>query len=268
VISGTTAPARVRSVDLMGIRIDAIREDECVGLVMSRWEAGRGGWIVTPNLDHLRRLTGEVGYRELVADADLCVADGMPLVWAARLQGTPLPERVAGSNLIWSLSAAAAQRGAPIFLLGGDPGSAERATAVLRGRFPALRVAGVHCPPRGFEQDDAERGRIVRALLDARPAVVFVGLGSPKQERLIREMRAHLPSTWWIGVGISFSFVAGTVKRAPRWMQRAGLEWLHRLACEPRRLARRYLVDGWPFALVLFSSSVRRRIAAPAEVRT
>ena len=262
--SEPVAPA----VDLMGVRVHAIREDECVRMVCSDLDAGRGGWIVTPNLDHLRRLVGEKSYRDLCASADLCVADGMPLVWAARLQGTPLPERVAGSNLIWSLSRAAAQRGFSIYLLGGEPGTAESAADVLCTHFPRLRVAGIHCPEFGFERKRAEVSDIAWRLIQARPDIVFVALGSPKQEKLIRDMRALLPSSWWLGIGISFSFVAGEVKRAPRWMQRAGLEWTHRLAQEPRRLARRYLVDDAPFAVVLLANSVRRRLGFRTEVGT
>lgn len=244
-------PARLPVIALRGISIHAVSERECVDHVFDELGAGRGGWIVTPNLDHLRRLTRDANFRSLCERAELRVADGMPLLWAARLQGTPLPERVAGSNLIWSLSERAARAGRSVYLLGGDPGTAEESARVLRERFTSLRIAGIHCPAPGFERDAQALAQISAELARSGADLVLVALGSPKQEQLIAQLCAQLPRAWWIGIGISFSFVAGRVTRAPRWMQRLGLEWVHRLAQEPRRLARRYLVDGLPFAAAL-----------------
>jgi N-acetylglucosaminyldiphosphoundecaprenol N-acetyl-beta-D-mannosaminyltransferase len=224
--------------------------------------AGRGGCIVTPNLDHLRRLARDAGLRDRYALADLRVADGMPLVWASRLQKTPLPARVAGSDLIWSLSAAAAARGLSVFLLGGDPGTAEEAARRLRSEWPTLRVAGTACPPFGFEQRPELVDGLARALLQARPDLVYVGLGSPKQEALIERLRHTLPHAWWMGVGVSFSFVSGRVRRAPGWVRRIGFEWLHRLAQEPRRLAGRYLIDDLPYGAGLLARSLLRGLRA------
>ncbi|MBL8765427.1 MAG: WecB/TagA/CpsF family glycosyltransferase, partial [Phycisphaerae bacterium] len=236
------------AVDLLGVDVHAISEVRCVDFIAAELAAGRGGWVVTPNLDHLRRLVRESEFRELCARADLRVADGMPLVWAARLQRTPLPERVAGSNLIWSLARRSAREAWRVFLLGGDPGTADGAAEVLRASFPGLVIAGTHCPAPGFERDPARRAALIEALARAAPDVVFVALGSPKQERLIDALRGLHPRAWWLGVGISFSFVTGDVKRASPLVRRLGLEWLHRLVQEPRRLFKRYLVHGIPFA--------------------
>lgn len=223
--------------------------------VFDRLAAGEGGWVVTPNLDHLRRLVRIREFQRLCSGADLRVADGMPLVWASWLKGTPLPGRVAGSSLISTLAAAAATHRRSIYLLGGSPGTAAAAAAVLKRRHPELAIAGVSCPPPGFEDDPARVDALRGSLVAAAPDLVFVGLGSPKQEWLIHELRRELPRTWWLGLGISFSFLSGAVRRAPGWMQRSGLEWLHRLAQEPRRLARRYLVHGVPFAMYLLTVS-------------
>lgn len=251
-----------RRIELLGIPLDALTEAECVQHVVDALAAGRGGWVVTPNLDHLRRLVNDAAFRALCADADLAVADGMPLVWASRLQGTPLPERVAGSSLVSTVAAAAARAGRSIYFLGGDEGTADAAADVLRRRCPGLRVAGTHCPSVGFDQDPRQMAEI-RARLQASAAdIVYVALGSPKQERVIVALRDSLPNAWWLGIGISFSFLAGTVKRAPRWVQRLGLEWAHRLVQEPRRLVRRYLVQGLPFAGRLLLVSFRRRARA------
>jgi N-acetylglucosaminyldiphosphoundecaprenol N-acetyl-beta-D-mannosaminyltransferase len=253
---------RLPSIELEGVRLHALREDQCVDHIMESLSFGRGGWVVTPNLDQLRRLVRDEALRESYARADLSVADGMPLVWASRLQRTPLPERVAGSDLIWSLSAAAAERGRSVYFLGGDPGTAEECASRLAARFPTLKVAGTSCPEVGFEQRPECIAELVAALGAQRPDIVFVALGSPKQEALIQRLRQTLPHAWWLGVGISFSFVAGRVNRAPEWLRGLGLEWAHRLVQEPRRLARRYLVDGLPFGAMLTFRAMLRGLRA------
>jgi N-acetylglucosaminyldiphosphoundecaprenol N-acetyl-beta-D-mannosaminyltransferase len=249
-----------RAIYLRGIRIHAITEVQSVRYVLDNLADGHGGWVVTPNLDHLRRLSADRKLRALYSHATLVVPDGMPLIWAARLQGTPLPERVAGSSLITSLSAEAAREGRSIFLLGGDPGTADGAAKVLRGTFPGITIAGTHCPPLGFEKDPSRLQEVIDLLQEARPDIVYVALGSPKQEWLIGQLKGYLPRAWWLGIGISFSFVSGHVRRAPHWMQRAGLEWVHRLCQEPRRLAKRYLVHGLPFAGSLLTGAVIHRV--------
>lgn len=252
---GYPAAAPADTVCLRGVSIHRLTEAACVERICGALSQGQGGTVVTPNLDHLRRCASDATFRSLVADAELVVADGMPLVWASRLQGTPLPERVAGSNLIVSLSAAAASHGYSIFLLGGAPGTAQLAGDVLRTRFPHLNVAGACCPPAGFERDPDYVALLADQLEASRADIVFVALGSPKQEKLIERLRPTLPGAWWLGVGISFSFLCGDVRRAPLWMQSAGLEWMHRLAQEPRRLFKRYLVTGLPFAADLLARS-------------
>jgi len=228
---------------------------------MSELRHGRGGWIATANLDHLRMLRKCEKFRDAYAQATVVVADGMPLIWASRLRGTPLPERVAGSDLIYSLTQAAAREGRRCFLLGGNPGTAEGAAAGLAEQAPGLNIVGTYCPPMGFDKDPEAMAELRRQLVESGADVLFVALGAPKQELLIRTMRSALPNAWWIGVGISFSFVCGDVRRAPRWMQRVGLEWLHRMASEPKRLSSRYLVHGLPFAIRLLTRSTLQRFA-------
>ena len=184
----------------------------------------------------------------------------MPLIWASRIQGTPLPGRVAGSDLVTSLSVAAGQGGRSAYLIGGAPGTAEAAASVLQHRCSGLKVAGTYCPRVGFQNDPDQMAGIERRLCEARPDIIYVALGSPKQEWLISRLRDRLPGSWWLGVGISFSFLCGDVRRAPRWMQRTGLEWVHRLVQEPRRLAKRYLIQGIPFAGSLFVGAALVRV--------
>jgi N-acetylglucosaminyldiphosphoundecaprenol N-acetyl-beta-D-mannosaminyltransferase len=251
-------PPRIR---LMGMPVDPLTQAGVIDRILQDLAQSRGGWVITPNLDQLRQYYHAPPLRAMYEEAQLVLADGMPLLWAGRLQRTPLPQRVAGSELIYTLTTAAARAGRSVYLLGGNPGAAERAGVVLRRLNPGLNVAGTFCPPFGFERDPAQVQAIVDALLAARPDIVFVGLGFPKQEHLIRTLRAHLPGAWFLGVGISFSFVCGDIRRAPLWMQRAGLEWAHRMFQEPSRLFRRYVLHDMPFAARLIASAVRKRFA-------
>ncbi len=254
------ADRSVAHMRLMGTPMAVVTEGAAVRAVLDEARTGRGHWTITANVDHLRRYHREPVARDLLDEADLVVPDGMPLIWASRLAGEPLPERVSGSSMVWTICRAAGARGQSVFLLGGDPGVAERAAAILVGRCPGLEIAGTACPPKGFESDERELDRIRAQLTDAAPQIVFVALGFPKQDLLIRSLRSALPRASFLGVGISLSYVTGDVSRAPDWLCRLGLEWAFRLSQEPtRRLVRRYLVDGLPFALRLMASAARHR---------
>ena len=251
-----------QTAPIMGLPFDGVDEVTLARLLLEGARAGVGGWVVTPNLDILRQFTTDRESRELILAATHRIADGLPIVWASRLAGTPLPERVPGSDLVLSLPRAAATAGLPVFLLGGNPGTAAAAAERLEALCPDLEEVGSYCPPFGFEHDPAELERIRQALRDARPALVLVGLGFPKQEQLIRSLRSEFPATWFVGVGISLSFLAEEQPRAPVALQRLGLEWLHRLLHEPRRLFRRYVVHGIPFALRLFGWALAQRLSS------
>lgn len=261
VATTSPSPKTLATVSLMGLRLAALSERETIECVLGALSEGHGGWLCTANLDILRQWRDSADVRALVSKADLVVADGMPLIWAGGLQGSPFPQRVAGSTLLLTLTAAAAQAGASIFLLGGNPGTADGAGRVLAERNPGLRVTGTMCPPFGFERDPEWQARLARALREAAPDIVYVGLGFPKQERLIVSVRSILPQTWFISCGVSFSFLAGEFPRAPAVLQRLGLEWLHRMAHEPKRLYHRYLVKGMPFFFQLLWSALAARWA-------
>lgn len=262
----TLEPATLKVVRIGGVELHAITERQCIDHILASLADGVGGTVVTPNLDIVRNCRNDLSFATLVAESDLAVPDGTPLIWASKLQGTPLPQRIAGSDLISSLSAAAADAGRSIFLLGGAPGSAEGAAAILRQRSPSLKITGTYCPPMGFEKDLDELSKIQTLLDAARPDIVWVALGSPKQERVIAALKKTLPEAWWLGVGISFSFLTGTVSRAPRWLQKLGLEWFHRMYQEPGRLAKRYLVQGLPFFGVLMAGAAYNRVTGNRSV--
>jgi N-acetylglucosaminyldiphosphoundecaprenol N-acetyl-beta-D-mannosaminyltransferase len=252
---------RSETAPIMGLPFHRVDHRTLVHMFLEGVRARTGGWIVTPNLDILRQFTTSAESRRLILDASHRVADGLPIVWASRLAGIPVPERVPGSDLVLSMPAAAAGAGLSVFLLGGNPGVAAAAARQLEARCPGLHGVDYYCPPFGFENDPRELERIRKSLRQARPALVLIGLGFPKQERLIRVLRAEMPETWFVGVGISLSFLAGEQPRAPAALQRLGLEWMHRLWHEPRRLFRRYVVQGFPFVLRLFTWALIHRLA-------
>ncbi len=252
-------------IDLMGLPVDCITEAGAIAVVIDGLEKGEGGWVMTPNLDQLRQFRSRPELRGFFSQADLIVADGTPLVWASRLQRTPLPERIAGSDLVWSLTAEAALYDRSIYLLGEMPEARRLAESTIRRHYPGARIVGSCSPPLGFEHDPGEVERIRRGVVESQPDIVYVALGFPKQERLIAALRPDLPSAWFVGVGISLSFIGGTVKRAPQWVIDAGLEWIHRLAQEPHRLAGRYVLRGLPFASRLFLSALGRRAFGRAQ---
>jgi N-acetylglucosaminyldiphosphoundecaprenol N-acetyl-beta-D-mannosaminyltransferase len=247
--------------DLAGVPIDPIRMTEA----MSRLRAAIGGptlfQVSTINLDFVVHAQSDPQIRRIFERSDLNVADGAPVVWLGRLLGTKVPERVAGADLVPALVGVAAEVGARVFLLGGERGVAAEAAARLTARYPALIVAGTYEPPRASieEMNNAE---ILARIEEARPDVLLVALGHPKQERWIDMNRDRLPVSVAIGVGCVLDLIAGRSHRAPRWMQKVGLEWAYRLAQEPRRLVGRYVTDAvWLVPIV--AAGLRERMIAP-----
>jgi len=248
-------------VSFVGTVFDNLTMAEVIGRIDEMVWQKIPRMIVTANVDHILRMHENQEYAELVQHADMVLADGQPIVWAVHMLGQPLKERVAGSDLLLRLCKHAAKRGHRIFLMGGDPGVAETARDVLQRRFSGLQVVGTYCPPKGFEKSIDDNQKVVEAVRSASPDILFVALGSPKQEKWIAEYRHqyHVPVS--IGVGISLSFVSGHVKRAPLWMQHVGLEWVHRLWCEPYRLCHRYLIHGPAFIPLVIREFILNRLS-------
>jgi N-acetylglucosaminyldiphosphoundecaprenol N-acetyl-beta-D-mannosaminyltransferase len=247
-------------INVCGAGVDPCGMAEAVRRIVERAEkGGPPALVVTPNAHHVALLQDVAEFRAVYRSAWLSVPDGMSLVWASRLLGTPLPEKVSGIDLFVQVCAAAAGTGLRIFLLGGRPGAADEAARVVEARFPGLRIAGTYCPPLGFEEDAEEGERALVAVRDAAPHILFVALGAPKQELWMYENRERLGVPVSLGVGATFDFVAGMIRRAPKWMQNNGMEWLYRAGTEPRRLGKRYLVTTPRFVWLLLKQYVRRR---------
>lgn len=231
-------------VNICGTLIDPYTLDEAIEeIIRYASSTASPAYVVTPNAQHILLLQQDSAFREAYRNALLVVPDGVPLLWAATFLRTPLRGRVNGTDLFEKLCAVAAQQGLRVFLLGGNPGSADGAAQTLRLRHPQLQVAG-YCPPRGFEKDPIELGQITAKIKSAMPHLLFVGLGSPKGEQWIYSYHREVGVPISVGVGASLDLVAGVFKRAPKHMQERGLEWLYRLLIEPRRLWRRYLLGN------------------------
>jgi N-acetylglucosaminyldiphosphoundecaprenol N-acetyl-beta-D-mannosaminyltransferase len=230
-------------VEIAGVHVDNVSMAEAIVRIEELIRHRQPCYVVTPNADHAVRIHQDAAFRHAYRQAALVLADGMSLVWAARLLRTPLKEKVSGSDLFPIFAEVAARRGHRLFFLGGKPAAAQRSAEVLTQRWPGLQVVGVYCPPMGFERDPAENHKAIEMIRSTRPDVLFVGLGSPKQELWIHQHHRQYDVPVSVGIGGTFEFVSGMVPRAPRVMQKVGLEWFWRLAAEPRRMYRRYLIE-------------------------
>lgn len=254
-----TRAAADRSVRVGALRVDAVTLAGALDAVEALVRARRGGAVFTPNVDHVVLAEHHRAFAGAYARADLSLADGMPVVWATRWLGRPVPEKVSGSDLVLPLLERAAARGFRVYLLGGGPGAAEEAMRRLARALPHLVVCG-HAAPRIDERGDPSDWReVARAASATRPDLVLVALGAPKQELFIDACRDELAPAVALGLGASLDFLAGRVRRAPGWVSRAGLEWAWRLSREPRRLWRRYLLRDPEFAAILARQWRRER---------
>jgi N-acetylglucosaminyldiphosphoundecaprenol N-acetyl-beta-D-mannosaminyltransferase len=242
--------------DILGCPIDRLSLDEAVARCRELIEEpGRTASQVSVNAAKLVALREDARLRRAVFDCDLVTADGQSVVWASRLLGDPLPERVAGIDLMARLVEAAEEHGYRVFFLGATPGVLARAVAELRARHPRLHVAGAR---DGYFRPDDESA-VREEIRAAAPDILFVAMGSPRKEHWVAAA-PDLDVGFAMGVGGSLDVIAGHVRRAPRLVQRLGLEWLFRLAQEPRRLVRRYVTTNTRFLLLLTRELTHRRI--------
>jgi N-acetylglucosaminyldiphosphoundecaprenol N-acetyl-beta-D-mannosaminyltransferase len=244
-------------VTICGVDIDKYSFAEAVAGILSHARLRKPPeYVVTPNAHHIVMLQNDLLFRKVYQQARWVVPDGVSLLWAARFLSMPLSGRVNGTDLLESLCEMSASMGLKVFFLGGRPTSAQKAAAVLQQRHPNLEVS-TYCPPFGFHTDPQEQQRINAAIRAADPDLLFVGLGAPKQEYWIASHYKALNVPVSLGIGVSFELVSGMVTRAPRWMQKMGLEWFFRLLMEPRRLWQRYLVGNGVFIGLVLKQKLR-----------
>jgi N-acetylglucosaminyldiphosphoundecaprenol N-acetyl-beta-D-mannosaminyltransferase len=240
--------------------VDALTFGEALRQIESLVDRGLGGAVYTPNVDHIVKAESNGAFRRAYEHVSLSLADGMPLVWVGRLLGCRLPERVAGSDLLLPLMKRAAFRRWRVYLLGGAPGSAETAARVLAEKYGVTVVGWDDCRIAGDGTDVGGHDSAARVRA-AKPDLILVGLGPPKQELWIHRTAGLVCPSVALGIGAGLDFLAGRHKRAPRWMAQSGFEWAFRLLLEPRRLWRRYLVESPRFLWVVLATWMSPRSA-------
>ncbi|MGS2778926.1 WecB/TagA/CpsF family glycosyltransferase [Robertmurraya sp. GLU-23] len=219
-------------------------------------------YIVTCNVDHIMKLQSDEEFSKVYNQADLVVADGVPIIWASKLLGTPLKEKVSGSDIIPNLAEHFEDKRYKLYFLGAGPGVASKAKENLLKDYPQMQIVGTYSPTYGFEKKPDEINEIINDIKAKKPDILFVGVGAPKQEKWIYEHYQELNVPVSLGIGATIDFLAGNVRRAPVFMQKAGLEWFWRLMQEPKRLWKRYLVEDSQFLLMvlkeIFNKNRRR----------
>lgn len=255
-----------RKISVANIGFHNVTMEEAVTcIVQMAQKTERPRYVCTGNLDHLVTLEHDAEFRAIYEKSDLTLADGKPVVLLSQLSGgEPLRERVTGSDLFWELARASAVTGLRLFFLGGAEGAAEGAKAAVLRRYPAAVICGIYCPPKETFATEAEQTRIREAVQASDADILFVGFGAPKQEKWIAANKDLLSVPVSIGVGGSFEMASGLVRRAPGWMQEAGLEWAYRFLQEPTRLWERYFVRDLPFLMTLVCRVLAERGACSA----
>lgn len=243
------SPSGIPAMKVLDVPVSLVNMHSAVANILKWVRSGQSQFVCVRDVHGLMRAVEDPDLMALHFDAGMITPDGMPLVWLSRWRGHGDVGRVCGADLVDALCEASVKAGVSHYFYGGKPGVAERMVDRLTQKYPGLQIAGVGTPPFRplTAEEDAEAVAQINA---AKPGVVWVGISTPKQEFWMRDHVNSIPGATLIGVGAAFDFHSGDVKRAPRWMHHRGLEWLHRLASEPRRLWRRYLVLAPKFVLM------------------
>ena len=250
-IEGARPDSSVGVVPIGPIKISLLSAEQLTQRLMGHAFGDVTQHVVTANAQFYVLAEEREDFRNCIRGADYVCADGVSIVVACKWLGRAKATRIPGVDLVSDLCGGAAGLALKVFFLGGNPGAAERSAAILTERFPGLRVAGICCPPKGFQSDPELLGNVLSQIKESRAAILFVALGAPFQEFFIQDHIRPMNIPVAIGIGGSLDIIAGEFKRAPRYMQRLGLEWAFRLAQEPRRLARRYIVGNTLFLFYL-----------------
>lgn len=243
-------------IEFLNTYIDNITMSEAVKKIDMLIKANGPTYIVTPNLDHIVTIERDEKFAEIYRKADLIVTDGKPLIWIAKLKGTPIKEKISGSDLFPNVCKLATERKYKIFILGAAEGVAEKAAFNLEQKYPGLKIAGTYSPPVGFEKDTNELRKIKTKIIEASPEILAVSLGSPKGEKFIFDHLNEYNVPISMSIGATIDFEAGNIKRAPKWMSEFGLEWLYRITQDPRRLIGRYFYDAFKIIPIILKYKI------------
>lgn len=222
--------------------------DEIDGFIRER----KKSYIVAINVDVVMKMENDDYLRRISNEADMVLVDGKPLIWISKLYKRQIKEKVSGSDLVPQMCKRAADENYIIFIIGGKDGVAEQAKKKLEQKFPGIRIVGTYAPPLGFENDESELDKINQMITDAHPDLLIGCLGCPKQEKWIYENYMKYDATVSVCAGATVDFLAGNIKRAPRWMSDHGLEWFYRFLQEPKRMFKRYFLDDVKILRLIF----------------
>lgn len=266
-VNGSAMPPP-RVVSLFGLEFHAMDFGSAVDAIADAARRREKGLVITPNVDHIVTVHRRPEVRRIYRGARFLFADGMPIIWTSRLvPGKSLPGRITGADLLPALCKRAADIGLSVAFIGGLPGIAQLASEAMRKRYPGLRVVGVQCPPFGFESDARHTQDIIDLCNAARPDILFFGVGTPKQEIWSHAHLERIDVGMVLCIGAALDFAAGTLKRAPTWMQRFGLEWLWRMSQDPKRLLKRYLIRDAAFFRIALREILSGHFPQPGRER-
>lgn len=228
----------------LNTKIDNLSMDEASDEVIKLSKNAKKSYVVTPNVSHIVMLEDDKEFQEVYDNASLILCDGKPLVWVSKIYKTPIKEKVSGADLFPEVCKKAAKEGLTVFLFGARKGVAQKAEKNLKRVFPDLKIAGTYSPDIGFERDEVKLKEAIEAINKCSPDILVLALGSPKQEKFIYNNRDKINFNVALCTGAALDFVAGEVRRAPKAISNMGFEWLYRFSKEPKRLFKRYFVEG------------------------
>ena len=229
---------------LLNTYINNVTMPETIAAIEQMIEADKKSYVVAINVDVVMKIEEDSYLKKVVDNADMVLVDGKPLVWISKLHGKPLKAKISGSDLVPLLCEVAAEKGYKIFIIGGKDGIAEQAKEKLENRLPKIKIVGTYAPPFGFEKNESELDKINQMISEAHPDLLIACFGCPKQEKYNAKVS--------VCAGATVDFLAGNVKRAPRWMSDHGLEWFYRFTQEPKRMFKRYFVDDTKIVKLIF----------------
>ena len=248
-----------RTIDILGIPLTKIDRNDLINIIDYYIQKNIETSIFPVNVDMVVKAKKDADFLNVLKKSSVLIADGMPIVWISKLLKDSLPEKLSGSSLFFDLCELSNRSGYRIFFLGAAEGVANKASILLKKKYPNLKISGTYSPPFGFETDVLENTKIINLLIDSKPDILFVALGAPKQEKWIINHMNEYKISVSIAIGATLDFVIGNKKIPPDFIKRIGLAWLWRLIDEPKRLWRRYLIDDMKFFYYVYKEILKKK---------
>ncbi|MBS6878041.1 MAG: WecB/TagA/CpsF family glycosyltransferase [Ruminococcus sp.] len=233
----------MKKIKLLNTYVNNVSMQETTDAIEALIHADKKSYVVAVNVDVIMKIEQDTLLKELTDKADMVLVDGKPLIWISKIHKKPIKAKISGSDLVPRLCEISAKKGYTMFILGGMDGIAEKAKKRLEKKLPGIKIVGTYAPPFGFEKDEQELAKINNMISEAHPELLITCFGCPKQEKFIYNNIDKYDAKVSVCAGATVDFLAGNVKRAPKWMSEHGLEWFYRFLQEPKRMFKRYFVD-------------------------